>query len=175
MIVSREAAQQPGAAPSSRQDAHPPRQEDSLCSIADTLAVIGDRWTVLILRDIFRGAHRFSELENGLGIAKNLLSNRLGRLVNARIIEKVPYQERPTRYDYRLTERGRDLSPTLIALMNWGDRWMADDGPPTVLVHDVCNTALNLHVWCRECNADVDPTHIRSRPGPGRCLEEEAP
>lgn len=152
-----------------------PDGADEPCSIAHTLAVIGDRWTVLILRDVFRGVHRFSELEASLGIAKNLLSNRLGRLVAAGVLEKVPYQDRPVRHEYRLTERGRDLSPTLIALMGWGDRWMADGRPPTVLVHDECGTPLELHVSCPSCDTDISPRQIRSRPGPGRVNEEEAP
>lgn len=138
------------------------------CSIAATLAVIGDRWTVLILRDIFRGVHRFSDLQEELGIARNLLSHRLSRLVDVEILEKVPYQDRPPRYEYRLTDKGRDLSPSLIALMGWGDRWMAGGQPPTVLVHDRCGTPLEQRVECPACEQEITPTHIRSRPGPGR-------
>ncbi len=92
-------------------------------SITRTLDLVGDRWTLLILRGTFRGLHRFSELHDDLGIAKNLLSDRLTRLVDAGILAKVPYQERPVRHEYRLTEKGRELSPALIALMQWGDRW----------------------------------------------------
>lgn len=138
------------------------------CSIAATLAVVGDRWTVLILRDVFRGVHRFGELSESLGIARNLLSKRLARLVEAGVLDRIPYQERPTRYEYRLTDMGRDLSPALIALMGWGDRWMADGGPPTVLVHDQCGTPLRQRVECPACDVELTPTHIRSRPGPGR-------
>ncbi len=142
------------------------------CSIAATLDVIGDRWTVLILRDIFRGVHRFSDLLESLGIARNLLSHRLVRLVDAGVLDKVPYQDRPPRFDYRLTDKGRDLSPSLIALMGWGDRWMAGGQPPTVLVHDRCGTPLAQRVECPTCREEITPTHIRSRPGPGR---EESP
>lgn len=138
------------------------------CSIAGALAVIGDRWTVLILRDVFRGVHRFSELQDSLGIARNLLSARLGKLVAAGVLEKLPYQDRPVRYDYRLTDKGRDLSPALIALMGWGDRWAADGQPSTVLVHDECGTPLEQRVECPCCDQDITPRHIRSRPGPGR-------
>ncbi|MDA3039520.1 MAG: helix-turn-helix domain-containing protein [Actinomycetota bacterium] len=138
------------------------------CSIAATLAVIGDRWTVLILRDVFRGVHRFSDLQENLGIAKNLLSHRLARLVDAGVLDKVLYQDRPIRFEYRLTDKGRDLSPSLIALMGWGDRWMAAGEPPTVLVHDRCGTPLAQRVECPACNEDITPTHIRSRRGPGR-------
>lgn len=140
------------------------------CSIAATLAIVGDRWTVLILRDIFRGVHRFSELTESLGIARNLLSNRLTRLVDAGVLDKVPYQERPVRYEYRLTDKGRDLSPSLIALMGWGDRWFAGGRPPTVLVHDECGFPLRQRVECPHCDTAITPTHIRSRPGPGRAV-----
>ena len=139
-----------------------------VCSIAATLDVIGDRWSLLILRDIFRGGHRFSEIQADLGIAKNLLSERLSRLVDHGLLERVPYQERPVRYDYRLTQKGADLSPALIALMGWGDRWYADGGAPTVLVHDRCGEPLELAVRCPCCHDTVSPGHIRSRPGPGR-------
>lgn len=138
------------------------------CSIAATLAIIGDRWTFLVLRDVFRGVYRFSELQESLGIAKNLLSDRLNKLVDTDVLERVPYQDRPVRYEYRLTEKGRDLSPSLIALMGWGDRWMADGQPPTVLVHECCGTPLEQRVECPQCNEDVTPSQIRSRPGPGR-------
>jgi len=129
---------------------------------------VGDRWTLLILRDIFRGVHRFSWLREDLGIARNLLTDRLARLVEHDIVHKVPYQDRPVRYEYRLTAKGIDLSPALVALMGWGDRWASDGEPPTLLVHDVCSTPLEQILRCSTCAEDVRPTHIRSRPGPGR-------
>ncbi len=135
------------------------------CSIAATLSVISDRWTMLILRDVFRGVHRFSEMQSDLGIAKNLLSDRLSKLVDNGVLEKVPYQERPVRYEYRLTAKGADLSASLIALMGWGDRWYADGGPPTVLVHEACGTPLLQRVACPECLTEVAPGQIRSRSG----------
>ncbi len=144
------------------------RSGDDVCSIAATLDIIGDRWSLLILRDVFRGGHRFSEIQADLGIAKNLLSDRLSRLVDDGILERVPYQERPVRYDYRLTAKGADLSPALIALMRWGDKWYATNGAPTVLVHDRCGQALEQAVRCASCEEIVSPGQIRSRPGPGR-------
>lgn len=135
---------------------------DVECSIAATLGVIGDRWTLLILRDVFRGTRRFSQLHEDLGIARNLLSDRLGRLVEDGVLERVLYQERPRRSEYRLTPKGADLSASLIALMKWGDRWYADGRPPTVLVHVGCRTPLELSVRCPKCNTDVPPGHIRS-------------
>lgn len=141
---------------------------DDHCSIAATLAVIGDRWTMLVLREVFRGVHRFSEMQQELGIARNLLSNRLGRLVDEGVLEKVPYQDRPVRHEYRLTTKGAELSPALVALMHWGDRHYAPDGPPTVLVCRQCHTPVELAVSCPGCDEHLRPTEIRSRPGPAR-------
>lgn len=138
------------------------------CSIAASLEVIGDRWTVLILRDVFRGVHRFTDLHDDLGIARNLLSDRLSHLVDHGILHKVAYSERPRRYEYRLTAKGADLSPALVALMQWGDRWYAPDGPPTVLYHAACGTSLVHRSRCPSCATDLTPGQIRSRPGPGR-------
>jgi DNA-binding HxlR family transcriptional regulator len=146
-----------------------PTNLDLSCSIEGALAVIGDRWSLLILRDAFRGIRRFDALAEDLGVARNLLADRLSRLVEHEILEKVPYQERPVRYEYRLTAKGRDLSPALVALMGWGDKHLA--GPkriPTVLVHDECSTALEQQLVCPQCDVAVAPTQIRSRPGPGR-------
>ena len=141
------------------------------CSIAATLAAVGDRWTLLILRDLFRGVRRFEHLRSGLGIARNLLTDRLQRLVDLEIVHRVPYQDRPVRHEYRLTAKGTDLSPALVALMHWGDRWYAVDVPPTLLVHDSCGTQLDQAVSCPACHEPVGPQHIRSRPGPGRMTE----
>ena len=137
------------------------------CSIQQTLDVIGDRWMLLIIRNLFRGARRFSELEEDLGIAKNLLTARLNKLVSAEIVERVPYQDRPVRHEYLLTQKGRDLSPSLVALMKWGDRWCNDGSAPTVLVHSDCGTPLMQVTHCRTCDDALDPGQIRSRPGPG--------
>ncbi len=133
------------------------------CSIAATLDVIGDRWTFLVLRDLFRGVRRFSDLVDDLGIAKNLLSDRLKRLVEHGIVEKVPYQDRPVRHEYRLTAKGADLSPALIALMRWGDEWYSEGEPPVVLVHEACGTPLEQHVRCPHCDELVTPGKVRSQ------------
>jgi DNA-binding HxlR family transcriptional regulator len=138
------------------------------CSIAATLEVIGDRWTLLILRDVFRGVRRFAQLQSDLGIARNLLANRLAKLVERGVLERVPYQNRPLRCEYRLTAKGADLSTALIALMGWGDRWYAAGGVPTVLVHEECDTPLEQVVRCPRCHESVNPGSIKSRPGPGR-------
>lgn len=141
-----------------------PENENS-CSIDSTLSVIGDRWTMLILRDIFRGVRRFEELRKDLGIAKNILSDRLTKLNRAGIVQHHPYQRNPVRNEYLLTDKGRDLSPSLIALMHWGDRWYAEGSPPTILTHSHCNTALEQLTHCPSCEISVTPDQISSRPG----------
>lgn len=134
------------------------------CSIAATVSIIGDRWTLLILRDAFRGIRRFDDLQRDLGIARNLLTDRLTRLVDHGVLEKVPYQEKPVRYEYRLTSKGIELSPPLVALMHWGDRWMVGDGqPPVVLVHEACGTPVRQEFICDTCDTDVTPLQLRSR------------
>lgn len=137
------------------------------CSIQRTLDQIGDRWTFLVLRDLFRGQRKFGELQTDLGIARNLLTARLNKLVDNDIVAKVAYQERPMRYEYRLTSKGRDLSPALIALMHWGDHWCAGDLPPTVLVHRDCGATLDLTVTCPSCDSSIAAADIGSTPGPG--------
>ncbi len=151
----------------------PRADSDTVCSIERTLRVIGDKWTLLILRDLFRGVRRFSRIQSDLGIARNLLTERLNSLVSEGVVKRVPYQLRPLRHEYHLTSKGRDLSPALVALMRWGDDHYSTSGPPTELVHDSCHTRLELQSWCTTCNTPVDPTHIRSEPGPGRTNNTE--
>ena len=149
---------------------------DDACSIARTLEVIGDRWTLLILRDAFRGVRRFEDLHRDLGIARNILADRLQKLVDHRLLERRPYQVRPERYEYRLTARGFDLSPALVALMRWGDRYLCpDSGPPIVLTHAACGTPLDQTFVCWACDETVTPAAIRSRPGPGTAEPQAQP
>src|SRR5436853_2887738 len=103
---------------------------DQHCSIAGTLELIGQRWTLLVLRDAFLGVRRFDDFQRDLGVARNVLAARLGRLVDEGVFERVAYQERPERFEYRLTEKGRDLWPVTMALLRWGDRHYATEGPP---------------------------------------------
>lgn len=134
------------------------------CSIAATLSVIGDRWTMLILRDSFRGVRRFDEFQQSLGIARNLLADRLARLVEHDVFEKIPYQEHPVRFEYRLTPKGMDLSQPLVALMHWGDRWASvDTHPAVVLVHDACGTAVEQELVCWHCDTTISPGELRNR------------
>ncbi len=137
------------------------------CSIARTLSVVGDRWTLLLLRDCFLGARRFDQFSESLGLSPHLLSTRLAKLVEAGVLERHPYQQKPTRYEYRLTEKGRDLYPVIAGLVRWGDRWMADDeGPPVTLVHRDCGHATTPTLVCSECGDGIDPRNIRAAISP---------
>lgn len=147
---------------------------DASCSIARALEIVGDRWTILILRDAFRGLRRFDELQRDLEIPRAVLSDRLRKLVDAGVLTRRRYQQRPDRYEYRLTPMGLQLSPILVALMQWGDRWLSGpQGAPTLLVHEPCGTEIDLGFHCRTCDEDFAPTDIVSRPGPGRIHAED--
>ena len=138
--------------------------DEAACSIAASLDIVGDRWTILILRDAFRGLHRFDEFRRDLEIPRAVLAERLRRLVEAGVLVKRQYSEHPPRDEYRLTDMGRELSPILVALMQWGDRWLGGpDGPPTVLVHEPCGTEVDLRFHCWECDEDFTPLEIASR------------
>lgn len=138
------------------------------CSIQRALGIVGDTWTILILRDAFRGVRRFEDFRRDLGIAKPVLANRLKKLVDAGVMVRRRYCEHPPRDEYRLTRKGMDLSPALVALMRWGDHYLADDKPPVVLVHEACGKELDLTYVCWDCNETFTPRDIASRPGPGQ-------
>jgi DNA-binding HxlR family transcriptional regulator len=141
--------------------------DDQVCSIARTLEVVGERWTLLLLRDAFLGVRRFDEFQAGLGIARNVLADRLGRLVDAGVLERRPYSERPLRHEYRLTDKGRDLWPVLFDLARWGDRHDAPDGPPVRFVHHGCGGAVDGHRLCERCGAPLEARDVQAEPGPG--------
>ncbi len=141
-----------------------PAKPQPNCSIAATLSVIGDRWTILILRDAFRGVRRFDDFQQSLGVARNLLTDRLCRLVEHGVLEKIPYQEHPIRFEYRLTPKGLDLSQPLVALLRWGDQWASSQpSPPVVLVHDTCGTAVAQELVCWHCDTTITPTELRNK------------
>jgi DNA-binding HxlR family transcriptional regulator len=141
--------------------------EGQNCSIARTLELIGERWSLLILRDVFLGVRRFEDFQADLGVARNILSARLGRLVDEGILEKRQYQERPARYEYRLTEKGIDLWPVLISLVKWGDRYAAAEGPPRIIEHRGCGGQVNDHLSCDRCGKPLTARDVKTRPGPG--------
>jgi DNA-binding HxlR family transcriptional regulator len=139
-----------------------------VCSIARSLEVVGERWSLLIVRDVMNGNRRFDELQKGLGIARNVLSARLQRLIEEDILERRAYQESPARYEYFLTEKGLDLWPALIALLNWGDRYSPDPkGPPMLIVHKECGGAVSDRGICESCGEVLHARDARALPGPG--------
>lgn len=126
--------------------------DDPYCSVAGTLGVVGERWTLLIVREIFQGRRRFSEMQRTLGVARNVLAARLERLIEEGIIERRPYSEHPQRYEYFLTEKGLDLWPVLMALLHWGDKHVAgEEGPAMKVVHKGCGGEMDAHRICSSC------------------------
>jgi DNA-binding HxlR family transcriptional regulator len=143
--------------------------EDQVCSIARALSVVGDRWTLLIVRDAFLGLSRFQEFEADLGLPKKVLSERLQRLVDEDIFEKRLYQERPARHEYVLTEKGRGLWRVLAHMLMWGDQHYADEaGPPRILRHRECGGRLDYALRCKKCGSEIkDSRDVHIAPGPG--------
>lgn len=142
--------------------------EKQTCSIAGALDVIGERWSLLIVRDVFLGLRRFDEIQEELGIARNVLQKRLVRLVDQGVLERRIYSVRPPRYEYRLTDKGLDLWPSIVALMQWGDRHAAaPEGPVVVLEHRDCGGAVDAHRICGSCGALLGVRDVRALPGPG--------
>lgn len=141
---------------------------DMRCSLARSLDVVGDWWTLLIVRDVFLGIGRFDDLVADLGISRNLLTERLKRLVERGIVERVAYSARPARYEYRLGEAGRDLVPVVLALTSWGDRWAApDEGRPMRFVHRSCGYYCDAAVNCSCCGRPLASDNVDIVPGPG--------
>ena len=134
---------------------------DSHAAIEHTLGVIGDRWSILIVRAALRGLRRFDEFVDDLGIARPVLTERLRRLVEHEVMVKVPYQEHPRRYEYRLTESGIALSPVLVALVRWSEQFVPGVEPSTALVHAPCGTELEQAFWCRRCQTTFGPTQVK--------------
>lgn len=129
------------------------------CSVARAVAVIGDRWALLILRDCFLGVRRFEAFQRRLGISRTIIADRLKLLVDEGVLARIAYQERPPRHEYRLTEKGMALSPAILALADWGDRFYAgEDGPPLLRRHKACGCDFHPVTACSACG---DPVHAR--------------
>lgn len=138
------------------------------CSIARSLHLVGEPWTPLILRDVFLGISRFNDLRDDLGIARNVLAARLAWLVEHDILERRPYDGAQVRYDYVLSEKGRELAIVLMALMSWGDRWTAgEEGPPVRLRHADCDQFFDPVVICSSCQRPLAANAVTALPGPG--------
>jgi DNA-binding HxlR family transcriptional regulator len=145
--------------------------ESKACSVARTADVLGDAWTVLVLRDVLNGVRRFDDLAAHLGIARNVLTRRLAALVEHGVLERTPYREpgRRERHEYRLTPAGRDLVPVVLAMMAWGDAHRAGpDGPPVRVEHAGCGAAVRVELRCAEGHRITPGERLRSVPGTRR-------
>jgi DNA-binding HxlR family transcriptional regulator len=137
------------------------------CSVAQCLEVVGEWWSLLIVRDAFLGVTRFDDFQKRLGISRNVLNQRLARLVEADVLVKVPYTEHPPRHDYRLTDKGRDLWPVLTTMRQWGDMYAAPDGPPLELTHESCGRISEPRMICSSCGEPIGPRDVTAITGPG--------
>ncbi|BFM17826.1 helix-turn-helix domain-containing protein [Maricurvus nonylphenolicus] len=137
------------------------------CSIARSLSVVGDRWTLLILSDSFLGVKRFEAFRERLGISRTILSDRLNLLEQEGVIRKQAYQEKPTRYEYRLTSKGRDLYPVILSLLKWGDSYYADEaGAPILVEHQDCGHDFHAELVCSHCKDPVSTRNVKARKRP---------
>ena len=143
------------------------------CSVAQTLEVVGEWWTLLVVRNLMFGQRRFEAIQGDLGIARNILSDRLGTLVEHGIVDRVKYQDHPERFEYRLTDKGRDLFPVIAALMAWGDTWAAPSGKPIELVHD-CGAIATATVVCDACGKPLVLHDVKAKAGPAWHRDEQS-
>jgi DNA-binding HxlR family transcriptional regulator len=139
------------------------RFDDWDCSIARTVDILGDWWTPMVLRSAFLGARRFEQFQEGLGIPRNVLTERLGRMVDEGIMERRLYQERPERYEYRLTEKGVGLYPVIVTMMEWGNQWLDwDTDPPVDLVDRDTGEVLEPVLVDRRTGQELEPRRTRA-------------
>jgi DNA-binding HxlR family transcriptional regulator len=138
---------------------------DQTCSIARALEIVGERWTLLIVRDVFLGLRRFDDLQASLGVARNVLTDRLNRLVDEGVLERVRYSEHPPRYEYRLTPKGLDLNVALTALRQWGDRYLCEQ-PPRLLRRKSDKRPV-IAALVPERAQVLRPDEVEAVPGPG--------
>lgn len=130
------------------------------CSVARTLQIIGDRWSFLVIREFFYGVRRFDEFQARLGIATNILADRLQRLTEEGVITKRQYQERPLRFEYIMTEMGLDLYGSMLVMMRWGDKWLSGGKPPLTLRHSNCDHDFHASVVCDQCGEELNPYDV---------------
>jgi DNA-binding HxlR family transcriptional regulator len=148
---------------------------DQVCSIARSLEVVGERWTLLILRDAVLGLERFEDFQRSLGIASNTLTSRLKLLCDEAVLERVPDPQRPGRPKYVLTPKGRELAPALIVLMKWGDRhYPSPGGPPRLTRHAGCGGTVGVDLRCASCGDRVGFGELELSPGPGAAHTERS-
>jgi DNA-binding HxlR family transcriptional regulator len=134
---------------------------DSRCSIARALSVVGDRWTLLLLREAFLGTVRFEDFHDNTGAARHIVGSRLAHLVDNGVLERVQYSDRPARFEYTLTAKGNDLYPVIVSLLAWGDRWMIEGLDPSLtLIHDGCGHAVTPELRCPRCERPVEASNV---------------
>jgi DNA-binding HxlR family transcriptional regulator len=144
------------------------------CTIARSVNILGDHWNLLLIRQACRGTRRFDDFQVALGVGRNILARRLDRLVVDGLFIRVEYQSHPPRYEYRLTDQGREVYPILAAMAAWGERWLTGpEGTPLVLHHTTCDHDMHAVVACSECAQPIDVRDIRGRPGPGHPATSE--
>jgi DNA-binding HxlR family transcriptional regulator len=141
--------------------------QDVNCSVAQCLEVVGEWWSLLIVRDALLGVKRFDDFQTRLGISRNTLNQRLTHLVDNGVLDRVPYQDNPPRSEYRLTDRGRDLWHVVTAMRQWGDRWAAPDGAPLKIRHVACGRIVSAVPVCSHCGERLNLREITAIPGPG--------
>jgi DNA-binding HxlR family transcriptional regulator len=132
-------------------------------SVSLSLSVMGDKWSFLVIREAFLGVRRFDRFAAELGIAPNILTDRLNRLIDCDIFRKKKYQDLPERYEYRLTEMGKDLYGSLVAMMAWGDRWLSRGEPPIQLTHKACGNDFTPVIICDQCRKPVTAHNMKYR------------
>jgi DNA-binding HxlR family transcriptional regulator len=137
---------------------------DQNCSAARTIAVIGDRWTLMLLRDLFLGIRRFDDFERRLRISRSIIAERLKRLVDEGVLRREEYQQNPVRHEYRLTDKGLALHPVVMAIVHWGDTFYAGDaGPPLIHRHKACGCDFAPVLTCSECGDAVGARDVEVR------------
>ena len=150
--------------------------EEEQCSVARTVAVIGDRWSLLILRDSFLRVRRFEDFQARLGVTRHILADRLKKLVRHGVLRRVPYQTRPRRHEYILTQKGLDLYPIIMAIVHWGDVHMVDErGRPRLYQHKRCGKMFDPVMICSECGDPLSAREVHVHVGPGASERDRPP
>jgi DNA-binding HxlR family transcriptional regulator len=149
--------------------------EEEPCSVARTIAVIGDRWTLLLLRDCFLRVRRFEDFQARLGVTRHVLADRLKKLVRHGVLRRVPYQARPKRHEYILTQKGLDLYPIIMAIVHWGDTHMVDErGRPKLYEHKACGKLFDAVLTCSQCGGRLSAREVHVHVGPGASAGERS-